>query len=159
MITLDSNGAPHLMDPYNDPILSAPITSDTVTNAYKTAFDASYAGNKAPFGVYMHPTWLVNRPGQTSSSATPDGAPKLAAIQAFLTYAMSKPDVWVVTHQQLLAYMRNPVPASQLGSQPYMLCLPLLTPPTNICNGLGTVGAFTCPNLNIAQFQVIFLYL
>lgn len=34
----------------------------------------------------------------------------------FLDYALSKPDVWVVTHQQLLDWMEAPVPASQMKS-------------------------------------------
>ena len=53
---------------------------------------------------------------------------------------MSRPNVWMVTPSQLIEYMKNPVSASQLGSQPYMQCNPNPAPPTNICNGLGTIG-------------------
>ena len=70
--------------------------------------------------MVAHPMWL--RPGQGNTAPVPDGALKLAAIQSFLDYAMSKPDVWMVTHQQLIQYMQNPVPASQLSSQSYMQC-------------------------------------
>lgn len=53
---------------------------------------------------------------------------------------MSKPDVWMVTPSQLIEYMKNPVSASELGSQSYMQCNPNPAPPTNICNGIGSTG-------------------
>lgn len=44
-------------------------------------------------------------------------------------------DVWVVSNQQLLAWMKNPVKASEMANQPYMKCeKPVL--PSEICNGL-----------------------
>lgn len=58
---------------------------------------------------------------------------KLQLLKDLLAYAQSKPDVWIVSHAQLLAYMRNPVSADKLAAQPYMRCD--LQPPTNICNG------------------------
>lgn len=131
------------MDPYNDPTVAAPISPDSVYNLYQQGFDAAYAGNRAPFGVYTHPMWLVpsNNP---STSPVPDGSKKLEAVQKFLAYAMGRPDVWMVTHQQLIEYMKNPVSAAQLGSQSYMQCNKP-APPSNICNGVGVVGAETCP--------------
>jgi hypothetical protein len=48
-----------------------------------------------------------------------------------------------VTNSQLIEYMKNPVSASQIGSQPYMQCSQP-APPSNICNGVGLVGAETC---------------
>lgn len=38
------------------------------------------------------------------------------ALGAFLDYALAKPDVWVVTHAQLLDWMEAPVPASRMSS-------------------------------------------
>lgn len=60
---------------------------------------------------------------------------------------MSSPDVWMVTHQQLLQYMQNPVPNTELSSQPYMQCNQNPKPPTNICNGVdgSTIQPQTCP--------------
>lgn len=46
-----------------------------------------------------------------------------------------KPDVWFVTNQQLLQWMKNPVKASELGKQDYMRCeQPVIA--KEICNGL-----------------------
>lgn len=45
------------------------------------------------------------------------------------------PDVWFVTNQQLLQWMKNPVKASELGKQDYMRCeQPVIA--KEICNGL-----------------------
>ena len=38
------------------------------------------------------------------------------AVAKFLDYALSKPDVWVVTISQLLDWMESPVPAREVGS-------------------------------------------
>lgn len=144
-----------IQDPYNDPTITAPITPEQVYTIYQTQFDTQYAGNKAPFGIYTHPVWLV--PSSASSTAPiPNGAAKLAAVQKFIAYAMAKPNVWMVTHQQLIAYMQNPVSASQLASQPYMQCLQSPLPPTNICNGLGSVIAPVCGGLPSGTFQSCF---
>jgi hypothetical protein len=83
-----------------------------------------------PFGVYLHPVWI----GPTAP-AVPDGSKKYAAVSSFLDYAMSQPNVWMITPSQLIEYMKNPVSASDIGNQPYMQCNN--SPPTNICNGLG----------------------
>ena len=37
-------------------------------------------------------------------------------ILKFLQYAMTKPDVWGVTMQQLLDWMQTPVPASGMAA-------------------------------------------
>ncbi|KND01852.1 uncharacterized protein SPPG_03642 [Spizellomyces punctatus DAOM BR117] len=132
-----SDGKQHLMDPFNDPLPTAPsLTPEQLTNDYKATFDKHYNGQKAPFGVYVHPIWL----GKGVPPSVPDGTAKLAAIAAFLDYALSRPDTWMVTGAQLIQYMKNPVPASQLGAQPYMSCTPNPAPPTGICNGLGGNG-------------------
>ncbi|KAI8913301.1 hypothetical protein EDD86DRAFT_262198, partial [Gorgonomyces haynaldii] len=153
MQTVASDGTLHLMDPYNDPSLTAPYSASAVTDMYTKAFDALYNGNRAPFGVYTHPVWLQSIPGAGANAPIPDGTQKMKAVQDFLTYAMSKPDVWMVTHQQLIKYMQNPVPASQLGSQSYMQCTKPVAPPTNICNGLSNTGVDLCSNLARGTFQ------
>lgn len=104
-----SNNALYLMDPYNMPTLKNPISGDELFNILKSEFDTHYAGNKAPFGIYMHATWIVPRPGASNNETLPDGAPKLATIKKFISYAMSRPDTWIVTNDQLIQYMRNPV--------------------------------------------------
>lgn len=62
-------------------------------------------------------------------------------LNDFLDYAQQRPNVWIVTNQQLLAWMRNPVPASQLNTIPEFQCQrPQVT--ANICNGMVS-GSFS----------------
>ncbi|KAJ2996137.1 hypothetical protein HDV02_006773 [Globomyces sp. JEL0801] len=118
----------HLMDPYNDPSLDNPIPPETLVSNYINHFNANYNGNRVPTGVYMHPIWL----GSGNPPTIPDGRKKLKAITDFLDMAMANKDVWMVTHSQLLDYMKNPVPADQLSTQTYMKCPEV---PKGICNG------------------------
>lgn len=58
-----------------------------------------------------------------------------AMINNFLDWAQQQPNVWIVTNQQLLAWMRNPVPVSQLNSIPEFQCkVPQIS--ATICNGM-----------------------
>ncbi|RKO88933.1 hypothetical protein BDK51DRAFT_24795, partial [Blyttiomyces helicus] len=147
-----TGGLSFLMDPYNEPVITAPEPPASVTSNYETTFDTMhYNTNRAPFGVYTHPTWL----GAAQPPSIPDGAAKLKAVTDFLDYALAKPakDVWMVTNWQLIQYMQNPVPASQLAAQPYMSCTPAVAPPTNICNGLASSATLmdTCDLLSGTQ--------
>ncbi|KAI8353513.1 hypothetical protein B0O80DRAFT_69617 [Mortierella sp. GBAus27b] len=98
--------------------LDAPATA--VSEWLRKNFDRHYNGDRAPFGIFLHPVHVGN-------------ATQL--YNDFFAYAKSLPDVWFVTNQQLLEWMKNPVAASQLGDQPYMKCtLPMVG--KEICNGL-----------------------
>ncbi|KAI8587646.1 hypothetical protein BDZ88DRAFT_424779 [Geranomyces variabilis] len=156
--TTGPDGAQHLMDPYND----AGVTPEATTANYRTAFDAHYAGTHVPFGVYLHPQWLgKTAPNPTNPAVTADGTPKLNAVAAFLDYAMSRPNTWMITASQMVEYMKNPVPADQLTAQPYMSCTPNPPLPTNICNGVagataaGAAAPETC-NLITGAFKTCY---
>ncbi|KAL4424144.1 hypothetical protein ABPG75_001445 [Micractinium tetrahymenae] len=78
------------MDPTGDPY-----------ELYKLQFDERYNGNRAPLGIYLHAAWLIA-----------DGS-RADKLNAFLEYAMSHDNVFLVTVSQVLDWMKNPVPASQ----------------------------------------------
>ncbi|GAA5795630.1 hypothetical protein HPULCUR_000992 [Helicostylum pulchrum] len=123
----DNAGTAQLMDVY----LSG--TPSDVTSWSETNFERHYNGNRSPFGIYVHPTHLTNYPGLADMSS------QKAAVVSFIQSLASKPNVWFVTNEQLLQWMQNPVPVSQLASQPYMQCtLPNIG--KEICNGLETVS-------------------
>ncbi|KAF9545564.1 hypothetical protein EC957_010873 [Mortierella hygrophila] len=105
---------PHSMDVQLD-------GSPEVVNTWlRKNFDRHYNGNRSPFGIYLHPVHVGN-------------ATQL--YNEFFAYARTFPDVWFVTNQQLLQWMQNPVPSSQLADQPYMKCtVPAVS--KEICNGL-----------------------
>ncbi|KAG0747258.1 hypothetical protein G6F57_007951 [Rhizopus arrhizus] len=124
---LDDAKTAQLMDVY---LAGSPANVTAWSNAN---FDRHYNGNRQPFGIYVHPTHLTNSPG------LPDVSPQKNAVVDFIQSLQSKPDVWFVSNEQLLQWMQNPVPVSQLASQPYMQCtLPNIG--KEICNGLETIS-------------------
>ncbi|KAI1316036.1 hypothetical protein EDD11_010500 [Mortierella claussenii] len=106
-----------------DPQLSGPL--DTVAGWLKSNFNRHYQGTRQPFGLYLHPVHV----GNSTSMYT-----------EFFKWAAAQQDVWFVTNQQLLEWVKNPVPASQLADQPYMKCsVPAVG--KEICNGLDDTKA------------------
>ena len=79
-----------------------------------------YQGNKAPFGLYTHASWFYF-PGE-----------RLAALNDFLSYLETLDDVYVVSHQNLLEWVRNPTPLSQIGDFEPWKC-PNPPPPAPRC--------------------------
>ncbi|KAL4440382.1 hypothetical protein ABPG75_003383 [Micractinium tetrahymenae] len=67
----------------------------------KINFDAAYSGNRAPIPIYMHKPWMVEDSNQKY-------------VQQFMDYALQKGDVWFVTMHQLIDWMRNPIPKSEM---------------------------------------------
>lgn len=119
----DKTQAAQLMDVY---IAGEP--ADFKEWSLKT-FNDHYNGGRQPFGIYVHPTHLTGYLG------SPDPAPKLDGLVSLIKELSEKPDVWFVTNQQLLQWMKNPVKASELGKQDYMRCeQPVIA--KEICNGL-----------------------
>lgn len=117
-----------------DPWLEA--SSDKVLSAMKATFTDHYNTQKTPFGIYSHPIHI---------SLTYPGAPTAAnqlmvtMLNQFIDFAMTSPqfqNVWMINNKQLLAWMKNPVPASQLNTLPEFQCQ---TPNPNqdkICSGI-----------------------
>ncbi|KAF9083012.1 hypothetical protein BGX23_011877 [Mortierella sp. AD031] len=100
-------------------------SASVVSQWLKDNFNRHYTGTRQPFGIYLHPVHV----GDTSDM-----------YNEFFAWAAAQKDVWFVTNQQLLEWMKNPVPASQLADQPYMKCqLPAVG--KEICNGLDDTKA------------------
>ena len=71
-------------------------------------FNAHYNGNRAPMGIYAHSAWFYGGPGRDT------------ILSAFLDKLAAMPDVYVVTHTQMLDWVRNPTPLDQIQSfQPW----------------------------------------
>lgn len=114
-----------------DPWLDSP---SNVLGWMQNTFMDHYNGNKQPFGLYSHPIHIAtDYPGATGLQ------PMIDAINRFLDFAHSNSsmnNVWMVSNTQLLAWMKNPVPASQLNTLDEFKCQ---TPQVNqavICNGM-----------------------
>nr|XP_023022120.1 uncharacterized protein LOC111510434 [Leptinotarsa decemlineata] len=64
-------------------------------------FKRHYLSNRAPFGLHFHSSWFKN----------PE---YLAAFQKFLTETLRHPDVWFVTNNQAIEWMKRPTSLNQL---------------------------------------------
>jgi len=129
----DERGAagPHLMDPWLDTANGNKAADDKATlEMMKKTFTAHYNGNRQPFGLYTHPIHISKSvPGSTVTDST------VGMINEFLDWAQQQPNVWIVTNAQLLSWVRNPVPISQLESFNDFKCnSPQVS--DKICNGM-----------------------
>ncbi|KAI0368946.1 hypothetical protein BV20DRAFT_947179 [Pilatotrama ljubarskyi] len=124
---------PHLMDPWLDAANGQSTVNDTATLEYlKSTFTAHYNGKRQPLGLYTHPIHVsLSVPGATVSNST------IKMINDFLDWAQMQPNTWIVSSEQLLAWVRNPVPVSQLDSfEPLKCSTPAVDPSLKICNGI-----------------------
>ncbi|KAG6808581.1 hypothetical protein H0H92_003652 [Tricholoma furcatifolium] len=123
----------HLMDPWLDAANGASDINNTATLEYmKSTFTDHYNNNRQPIGLYTHPVHLST----TYPGVNPDPE-MIAMINAFLDWVQEQQDVWIVSNEQLLAWVQNPVPVSQLDSISALKCSTPQVPSTlAICNGI-----------------------
>ncbi len=78
----------------------------------KDALDARIEGNRAPFlfGAHTDEYSEFNLTFDTTHTPNSTWQERRAAIEEFLIYAMSKPQVRIVTHKQVIDWMRDPQP-------------------------------------------------
>ncbi|KAF8204065.1 hypothetical protein BJ912DRAFT_941794 [Pholiota molesta] len=131
----DDRGAagPHLMDPWLDTANGASTVNDTATLVYmQNTFTDHYNGNRQPIGLYTHPIHLsTTYPGVNPPNST------IKMINAFLDWAQEQQNVWIVSNEQLLDWVRHPVPVSQLDSVASLKCTtPAVDASQKICNGI-----------------------
>lgn len=118
-----------LMDPWLE------ADTDKVLTAMKATFTDHYNSQKQPFGMYSHPIHLATTyPGIPAAQIQP----MVDMLNQFLDFAMTSSqfqNVWMVSNKQLLAWMQNPVPASQLNTLDEFKCQ-TPNPGANICSGI-----------------------
>jgi hypothetical protein len=73
----------------------------------KYTLDERLAGNRAPFMFGMH-TDIYSSKYTAAPNATPEQ--RQQAVEEFIDYALSKPQVRFVSNKQILDWVRNPVP-------------------------------------------------
>ncbi|KAF7331700.1 Carbohydrate esterase family 4 [Mycena kentingensis (nom. inval.)] len=124
---------PHLMDPWLDNANGASKVNDSATLEYmKNTFTAHYNGNRQPIGLYTHPIHLsTTYPGVDIAHSTID------MINEFLDWAQAQDNVWIVSTEQLLAWVQNPTPVASLNSfEPLQCTPPNVDSSLKICNGM-----------------------
>lgn len=73
----------------------------------KYTLDQRLAGNRSPFLFGAHTDYYVASWNQ-NAAGTPSETDRRAAIEEFLDYAKSKPEVEITTYKRVLEYVRNP---------------------------------------------------
>ncbi|XP_060065183.1 chitin deacetylase 8-like [Ylistrum balloti] len=86
---------------YADGCFRMPSSADDAYRYVMDNFQSHYHGNRAPFGISMHASWFYH-------PFTRDGLDQ--AIREMLSHR----DVYIVTVQQVLEWMKNPVKLSDI---------------------------------------------
>ena len=81
---------------------TVPVTKEDWLDFLWENFNAHYNGNRSPFGLYSHVTWFY-------ISDT-----RVEAMNDFLEQVLTMEDVYVVTHTQMLDWVKDPVPFSRI---------------------------------------------
>lgn len=129
----DKRGAAgtHLMDPWLDSANGNNGVDDDATLEYmQDTFTKHYEGNRQPIGLYTHPIHV-------SIPSTPNASKRtIDMINRFLDWAQNQQNVWIVSTEQMLEWVKNPVPVSELDSFGPLRCS---TPDVSatICNGMN----------------------
>ncbi|KAI9188969.1 hypothetical protein H9P43_000391 [Blastocladiella emersonii ATCC 22665] len=93
----------------------------------RKSFNDHYKGNRAPFGIYLHSAYLMADPTRTT------------ILHDFFAEIAPLTDVRFVTNDQLLTWLRNPVPLANMTAK----CkppAPASPTATEVCDGLDNNG-------------------
>lgn len=74
--------------------------TEAIVDFLKENFDRHYATNRAPFQLNFHVTWFTQKRN-------------VRALNKFLDHLSTFKDVWFVTFQQMLSWVKNPRPSSE----------------------------------------------
>jgi hypothetical protein len=143
----------HLMDPWLDTANGASVVDDSATLEYlKSTFTDHYNGKRQPFGLYTHPIHVAaNYPGVPSPTST------IKMINQFLDWAQGQKDVWIISNDQLLQWMKNPTKISDLNNFDGLKCT---TPQVDakICNGMPSNEAGLLAHCAFSDFPFYTCY-
>lgn len=82
---------------------SNPDTEDGVFEMLMKNFNRHYKSNRAPFGIYYHSAWFTKEHHRKG-------------FMRFLDEILTNPDVFLTTNWQMIQWMRDPVPMSQIDN-------------------------------------------
>ncbi len=103
-----------------------PETSEDTFDYFKTNFDRHYKTNKAPFPLFLHASWLASQPNREKG------------FFEFIEYLTSLEDVFIVTVQEVVEWMENPVPIPRYEQKRCVRDLP-----TTKCSELSQTCEYT----------------
>ncbi|KAK8761272.1 hypothetical protein V5799_027460 [Amblyomma americanum] len=77
-----------------------PSTAEDTADYLRSNFESFYHTNRAPFPVFIHSTWLSDRE-------------RRRGYLSFVDWLLTKDDVFVVTVEEVVRFMRNPKPLGE----------------------------------------------
>ena len=118
------------MDPNGLPGSRAVASKDEYLNVLKHNFLARYNSTRVPMGLYLH------------AAASVSALDRTKAYQEFIKWTLTFRDVYWVTNQQLLNWVKNPTNALDSLTAPSLDCLMPATASgnTEICDGVDNDG-------------------
>lgn len=127
------------------------IPADIMLDLLVDNFHTQYNGSRLPFSVNFHTPWL-NAPGYST------------ALGEFLEYVRNFEDVYFITYSELVAWMRNPVPLSDMPPRDSQ-CIPIIVPPVKFWSKYGTaiivtsivIGPILLMSVSVLVAQLVFL--
>lgn len=87
------------------------LAGDDIYQMFMHNFKRHYSSNRAPLGLYFHSVWFKN-------------AEYLDAFTKFMDYMQKLPDVYFVTNNQAIEWMKNPTASNNLGNFEPWQCKP-----------------------------------
>ncbi|KAI7837264.1 hypothetical protein COHA_008878 [Chlorella ohadii] len=87
---------------YGANVTEAGLSADALEELLRTNFDFSYNGNRAPFGLYVHTPWFTKD--------------TIEGTNRFLEYALQLDGVYAVTVRQVIEWLQDPVPVSEMDA-------------------------------------------
>jgi hypothetical protein len=112
--------------------LPDPTDSEDTFLYFKTNFDRHYTTNRAPFPVFLHEAWLSIEPFREQG------------YFEFIDYLLTLDDVFIVTIQEVIHWMENPVPLSE-----YKQTKCVRTPAESRCHD----PELTCPYIKVPELH------
>ncbi|KAK6179904.1 hypothetical protein SNE40_012154 [Patella caerulea] len=97
---------------YADGCMQNPTTAEETFQFLLSNFLRHYNGNRVPFGINLRHLWFSHNVY----------VPNKAGLDKFIRYLVEIADVYIVNINQLLDWMRNPTPLSQLKSYQPWIC-------------------------------------
>jgi peptidoglycan/xylan/chitin deacetylase (PgdA/CDA1 family) len=133
--SVDASGAPMENScSMADACIPAPLTVEDTLEYLKSNFLRHYESNRAPFPLFLHQAWLQD-------------ANRYEGYMQFVDWIRAKDDVHLVSVQEVVNYMKNPVSASEYKPT-HCVDRP---PKTNCMSKAGFFGR-SCEYKDLAQF-------
>lgn len=135
----------------------AKMTEDETVNTLMHTLQLHLDGNRAPFAFGPHSQFFFDR----SAAATREypnitADERQSAFERFVAYASEIPEVFFVTGDMVIAWMLNPVPASEFNPADYHRSGPrgaVAPVPTSINPENRTTNRAAASNLRIGAFR------